>query len=273
MTTIDLIEWVKRQLGYPTRNVELTDDQLNDCVSFALLEVQPWFSSYYYVTMDLDPNQSAIYMPDLFTPDRDGFVRTVHDVTDVIKIPNNLINASKGSTVDPFNSSYVVGGFGGGFMGIGAASGYYSTITNNNIHQIIGQYARQRNELFYSRLAQILWQRTMGSISPDLNFDFHRDDQYLYLGVGYPTTTTITIEYVPTLNDLSMIFDKRYIRCAQDLALGQALMLQARITGKYTIGNAPSQINYGDMRSDGDRLIRDAREELKRIHRGHVIID
>lgn len=263
MTSIDLSEWVKRQLGYPTRNIELTDEQLEDVINFALLEIQPWFSSQYYLTMDLN-NQSAIKLSEILD-------KLVYEVTDVILIPTNLMSQSV--PVDPFNGvNYNIGGFAvGGYSGIG--SYYYSNLTNTNIHYIIGAYARQRNELFYSRLANLLYQKTMGTISPSMSFEFHRDDQILYLGLGYPSSSSVTIEYVPLLTDLKMVVDERYIRCAQDLALGQALVTTARITGKFSISNAPTSINYSDMREEGLRLIEDARKELKRVTRNHVIID
>lgn len=263
MTNLDLQDWVKRQLGYPTRNVELTENQLADAVNFALLEVQPWFSTQYYLTMDLN-NQSAINLENILG-------KPVYEVTDVILIPKTLMSQSK-VTTDPFGGgNWVVGGFGGGYMGVGTR--YYSAITNTNIHYIIGAYASQRNELFYSRLANLLYQRTMGAISPSLNFEFHRDDQTLYVGIGYPPSTSVTIEYVPLLTDIKMIADERYIRCAQDLALGQSLLIMSRVTGKFTVNNSPTNINYGDMRDEGNKLIDHAREELKRITRNHVIIE
>lgn len=44
-------EWIKRQLGAPLLNVELSDDQLEDCIDDALDEIAPWVVQRQFVTL------------------------------------------------------------------------------------------------------------------------------------------------------------------------------------------------------------------------------
>ena len=261
MTNLELGEWMKRQLGYPTRNVELTQAQLEDCVKFALKEVQPWFTSYYYLTLDLN-GRTAI----------DLSQENVFEVTDVIKIPNNLSMTGSTSTVDdPFSYPYGTGVVGG--YGLSMSTVYYSRLTNHDIHHVMSAYAQQYNQSFYTKLAQVLAQRTMGSLAPSLNFQFNRDSKMLFVDPGYPAANTVTLEYIPYLSDVSQIIDERYQRCAEDLALGQALIILSRVVGKYDVSNAPSRINFENYRTDSESLLQRARDELKRISRTTYITD
>lgn len=43
--------WIKRKLGYPTIEVELTSDQLEDCIDDALDEIAPWVVQRQLVTL------------------------------------------------------------------------------------------------------------------------------------------------------------------------------------------------------------------------------
>ena len=44
-------EWIKRKLGSPIVEVELDDDQLEDCIDDALDEVAPWVVQRQYITL------------------------------------------------------------------------------------------------------------------------------------------------------------------------------------------------------------------------------
>lgn len=262
LTEFNLSEWVKRQLGYPTRNVELTEEQIEDSVLFALQEVQPWYTITEYLTLDLN-NRTAIDLSEY----------EIYDIMDVIKIPDNLRSADSDSD-DLFNNQrYGIGGYGivaGGYV---SAYPYISRLTNSDIHHVISSYAKQYNQIFYSRLASILAQRTAGTISPGINYDYDRTTRTLYIAAGYPPSTIITIEYIPYIDDFYKIKDERYRRCAQDLALGHAMQILYRVVGKYTVRNAPSEVNYRIYQEDSEKLISDARAELKRISQTTFMID
>lgn len=261
MTRTDLIEWIKRQLGYPTRNVELTEDQLNDAVTFALQEVQPWYSMTEYVTFDLN-NGSAVDLSEF----------QIYNILDIIKIPKNAVSSGN-SYEDPFSYPYGYGGIAAGGYGIMGTQTYISRLTNSDIHHVISAYAKQYNELFYARLAQLIVQRTAGTILPTENYEFDPNTNILYIATGYPPSTLLTLEYVPKLLDVDKVRDDRYLRCTQDLALGQAMITLSRVVGKYDVSNAPAAVRYDLYHSDGQDLIGRARDELKRISRTTYITD
>lgn len=256
MTNSELKEWIKRQLGYPTRNVELTDEQLDDIIKFSLNEVQPWFTTYHYLTLDLI--SKVIDLSEY----------NIYEVMDVIKV----IDSNKSSDIynDPFSYPYSVG------LAVGANymnnTQYISRITNSDIHHVISAYAKQYNELFYTRVAQLLQMRSIGTINPTINYKYDRISKTLYIDPGYPNCSIITIEYIPYLSSLDMLRDERYIRCAQDLALGQAMIVLSRVVQKFDVSNAPARVSY-DYLSEGKELVERTREELKRISRRHIIID
>lgn len=261
ITTDDVKNWVLRQLGYPTRNVELDMDQLSDCIDFALREIQPWFTTQYYLTIDV--TSSAIDLSEY----------NVFEVSDVIKIPVGVTKEGS-ATSDPFSYNPYATGFmsSGGVGGIWTNS-YISQLTNSDIHHVVSAYARQYNEMFYSKLAYMLAQRTMGSIKPNINWTFSRQDSTLYIDPGYPYCKLVTIEYIPYLKTVEQLKDNRYIRIVQDLSLGQAMILLSRIIGKYDVNNAPAKINHERFRDEGEKLIEYSRSELQRITRNHFILD
>lgn len=251
-TNEDLKNYILRHLGYPTRNVELTDEQLDDCVEFAIQEVQPWYTITEYLTFDLN-NRTVIDLSEY----------NVFEILDIFKMPSSYL--TNNPYEDPFNyMGRAIGGIGitAGYIG---SSIYISRLTNSDIHHVISAYAKQYNELFYARLAEIVNQRTAGTVLPTINYEYDRTNRKLYIATGYPPTTILTLEYVPYVDDFSKIKDNRYKRCCQDLALGQAMSVLSRVVGKYNISNAPSSINYEMYREDSDKLIEHAREELKRI--------
>lgn len=50
-TRTSIKEWIKRKLGYPLMEIELSDDQLEDCIDDALDEIAPWVVQRQYVTL------------------------------------------------------------------------------------------------------------------------------------------------------------------------------------------------------------------------------
>lgn len=253
-TNEDLKNYVLRHLGYPTRNVELTEEQLDDCIEFAIQEVQPWYTVTEYLTFDLN-NRTVIDLSEY----------NVFEILDIFKMPSSALSGNLNPFDDPFNyTGMAVGGLGitAGYIG---SQIYISRLTNSDIHHVISTYAKQYNELFYSKLAQMVNQRTASTILPTMNYEYDRITKKLYIAAGYPPSTILTLEYVPYVDDFSKIKDNRYKRCCQDLALGQAMSVLSRVVGKYNVSNAPATINYEIYREDSERLIEHAREELKRI--------
>lgn len=245
MNKSELIDYVKRQLGYPTVNVEVTDAQITDCIDRAINEINPWYTVFKYLTLDV--NSSCIDLTEY----------KIKDVTDVIKVLD--IRDTKNSEIDPFSYSGMSAYYRVPFYAISKYNA--SIMANQNIHKIISSYASMYQEQFYSRIASLLERRAQSSLYENISWKFY--DNKLYIDTGYPGTSIVTIEYTPntlTVED----FDETsiYMNFLKDLSEAFSLIIQARVTGKYQVSGSPTSINYSDMRADAERNISRIREEL-----------
>lgn len=256
MTRNELREYVKRQLGYPTVNVELTDNQLDDAINNALSEIKPWYTVFRYLTID------AAQCVDLTE-------YQILDVTDVIKVLS-YSSSSSNSGYDPFtyNASVI------GYPSFVSSRMMYtfSRYGRTNIHTVISKYAQMNYEMFYNKLASILDQRIAGTLSENISWKFY--DNKLYLDTGVPHASVVTVEYIPKIIEVEDVdCDTRYGGYLKELSVAFALMIQARVTGKYTISGSPATINYSDMRSDAQEIISRVRDELKKTANMFYITD
>lgn len=244
MKKTELIDYVKRQLGYPTVNVEVTDDQISDAITQAINEIKPWYTVFKYLTIDV--NTSCIDLTEY----------QIQDVTDVIKVFDNV---SKGSERDPFSYSGMSAYYSNPYY---AQSKYNSSImSNSNIHKVISSYASLYQEQFYAKLATLLQQRTMGSIYENISWKFYENK--LYIDTGVPSTSVVTIEYIPEVLKVEDFADNNiYTNYLRDLSVAFSLIIQARVVGKYSTNGSPTQINYSDMRSDALRDIERIRADI-----------
>lgn len=238
----ELMDYIKRQLGYPTVNVEVTDEQLDDCIQRAIDEINPWYTVFKYITIDVPGTNGCIDLSEY----------KIKDVTDVMKVysikNNDAINKDpfsySGMNIYYANPQYAI-------------QKYTSSIRNQNIHKVISSYAQMYQEQFYSTLAMIMQRRTAGTLYENISWKFY--DNKLYIDTGVPSTTIVTIEYTPNAITVEDFEDHdSYFNSLKDLSTAYARLLQAQVVGKYRQNNSPSEINYADMRSD-------AKEEIERI--------
>lgn len=260
MNKNELINYVKRQLGYPTVNVELTDDQINDCIDRAIDEIKPWYTIFKYITIDVN-NRSVTDLSEY----------KINDVTDVIKVFDLSNTTGENSVIrDPFSYSGMNAYYSVPMYSISKYS--TSIMTNQNIHRIISSYAQMYREYFYSALATLMQERTLGTLTENISWKFY--DNKLYVDTGTPSTSVVTIEYIPNVIEVDDFDEKsRYINYLKDLSVAFSLMIQARVTGKYSVSGSPTSINYSDMRSDADRDINRIRDELKKTANMFYITD
>lgn len=249
MKESELIDYVKRQLGYPTVNVELTDEQIKDAIVNAIQEIQPWYTVFKYIT--LDAISSCIDLTEY----------KVKDVTDVIKVFDASTLNGKGSKseIDPFSYSGMAAYYSVPFYAISRYS--TSIMTNQNIHRVISSYASMYQEQFYAKLATAMEQRAAGSLYENISWKFY--DNKLYIDTGVPSTTVITIEYIPNVITVEDFPDNEiYTSYLRNLSVDFSLILQARVVGKYQVSGSPTTINFSDMRADAQRDIDRIREDL-----------
>lgn len=249
MVKHELMDYIKRQLGYPTVNVEVTDEQIEDCIRKAIDEINPWYTPFKYLTIDV--GNHCVDLTEY----------NIKDVTDVMKVFDSasVTGSKRSSDIDPFTYSGMNAYYGIPMYGI---SNYNTKIFGQqNIHKVISSYAQMYQEQFYSQLAVILQRKTAGTLYENISWKFY--DNKLYIDTGVPSTTVVTIEYLPNAITVEDFDDNSpYCNSLKDLSTAYARLLQAQVVGKYRISGSPAEINYQDMRNDAKEEIERVRHEL-----------
>ena len=240
----ELIAYVKRQLGYPTVNVELTDDQIDDAITKALNELEPWYTVFKYLTVDVTSH--CIDLTEY----------NVMEVTDVIKVLEP--SAVDGYDGDVFNYTGMQAYYATPMY---AMSRYNTNIRSGTVHQVISSYASLHQEMFYARLATLMQERVIGTLDENLSYKFV--DGKLYIDTGAPSTSVVTIEYITKLSDVEDVDESSiYLSYLKDLSVAFSLIVQARVLGKYQVSDSPVTINYSEMRADAERDIERIRDKV-----------
>lgn len=219
--------WVKRKLGYPVVQVELTDDQLEDCIDDALDEIAPWVVQRQYITlpasqcMDLSP----------------------YNVSYVINVHKADGEQDAQAQVDVFNPmSYTE------IRGGSSIRGYT-----------------------YTRIEQQLYTGLVQQLKDNISYRFIKPK--LYLDIGYPTATRVTIEYSPEIDDLESITDALYQKFVKRFALAYARAVLSDIRGKYAVSGSPVELDGSTQESKSDKELESIRQELKDTVTTHFMVD
>lgn len=246
MKKSELKDYIKRQLGYPTVNVEVTDEQIEDQISKAINEIKPWYTVFKYLTIDV--NSSCIDLTDY----------QIQDVTDVMKV-FDISSKGKPSELDPFTYSGMQAYYSVPMYSI---SKYNNAIMHNsNIHRVISSYASMYQEQFYSKLATMMQQRTASSIKENISWKFY--DNKLYIDTGFPSTSVVTIEYIPSVLKVEDFEDTDiYCNYLKDLSVAFTLIIQARVVGKTEVSGSPVSINWREMKADAEKDIDRIRADI-----------
>lgn len=223
-------EWIKRKLGSPIVEVELDDDQLEDCIDDALDEVAPWVVQRQYITL---PASQCIDLSEY----KVAYVINVHKA--------NGSSAPSTAQLDVFNPLS------------------YSAITNDH-------------SFSYSQVENILYTKQMTDLKDNISFKFISNK--LYLDVGYPVATMVTIEYSPQIVDVEILDqdneDSRlYRKFVKRFALAYARANLANIRGKFTVSGSPVELDSDRQDSKSESEIEALREELKDTVSTHFAID
>lgn len=133
-----------------------------------------------------------------------------------------------------------------------------------------------RQNMVYDQLERILYNRTMGDLKDNISFKFIANK--LYLDVGYPTATMVTIEYSPQITDVEILDkddeDSRlYRKFVKRFALAYARATLVNIRGKYTISGSPAELDADRQDSKSDAEIDALRQELRDTVSTHFAID
>lgn len=253
----ELVDYVKRQLGSPTIEIELTDEQINDAIDNAIDEIKPYYSVFKYLTIDVKGQCT----------DLSEF--GILEVTDVIKV------------IDPDQLALVSNTNNFATMAMNAYTVYpmyathkYATsrINDQNIHTVISSYAQMYREQYYAYLANLTNLKTAGTLRENISWKF--TDGKLYIDTGFPHTKIVTIEYIANVKYVEDVEENsRFMRYLKDLSVAFSQLIWARAVGKYSVQGSPTTINVSDMRSEANTELTRIREEMKSAFNTFYITD
>ena len=96
------------------------------------------------------------------------------------------------------------------------------------------------------------------TISTDLSFRFDKHTNKLYINVSSGTPKSITVEYIPVIQDVEEITSDYWVDMLMRLSIALTKVTIGRIRTRYTQSNALWQ-------QDGDTILSEGREELTNI--------
>lgn len=224
-TKADLTDYIKSQLGAPTINVEVTDDQISEIIDDTVQK----FTEYAYGTLEgtviIEINGSGEYpMPEAMT---------------------NLIKLSKGSTSNITNFS---ANFGSGYVpNLWSEQFFTGSLTGDIIPGIVAiSTTKATLDKFFA---------------DDIYYNYNPYKNILQVLEGYsgPAVLHYQYEYIAD-DDGDGIFNHEWVK---NYSKAKTKELWSTVTGKFDqtlVGGA--RINYDKMANEAEREIDRLNEEL-----------
>ena len=223
MTLEEYIEEIKLELTGGVLELEITDEQIGNLIKKSFREIQLYIDETKLITI---PFSSCIDTSKVGIETVTSVYRT--DASDTSATTNGLLSPS-----NVFSTSLFTAGTDG------------SSILS--LSQYISNYAA------YNTYNQI-----KNSVSTDLSFKFDKQGEKLYINVSTYTPNTITIEYVPTMSDVSDIKTKYWIDVLYRLSLALVKIALGRIRTRFSQSNSI-------WSQDGETMLNEGNEEIKTI--------
>ena len=129
--------------------------------------------------------------------------------------------------------------------------------TNLFIYQTQGQYGINqwaKDQLTYN----LLISQVKNSLSSDMDFNYDKVNEVLYLYAQYPIPASITIAYVPEFSDVSEVYVPYWMSYLKRLSVAYAKETEGRIRSKFSLNSAVYNL-------DGNTLLTEAQAELAQI--------
>lgn len=235
MNLTDYREEIKLKLTGDFLESELDDTTINRIIKAALRELQRYITSTRLITIPYKP------CIDLSNPDDTNSVEL--DVSHVVMIyrTENLSGINSGGIqtgiTDPMQVAQwqLVSGLG--------------NITN--FQDAVWNYSS------WTTLEQI-----RNTLSTDLSYRFDDYTKKLYINVAEGTPKNITVEYIPTIKDVSEITSNYWIDMLMRLSVALTKVTIGRIRTRYTQSNALWQQDGDTILSEGNTELTEIREML-----------
>lgn len=225
MVLADYREEIKLKLTGDLLESELDEDTLNKIIKSALRELQRYITSTKLITI---PYKRCI---DLSNPeDTNGEEISVNSVVMIYRTEDLTGVSSSGSITDPMQvAAWQL------VSGMGSLVNFQDAIWNYGAWSTLGQI---RN-----------------TVSTDLAFRYDKSTDKLYINIASGTPETITVEYIPKIEDVSEITSDYWIDMLMRLSIALTKVTLGRIRTRYTQSNAL-------WTQDGDTILAEGREEL-----------
>lgn len=228
MVLADYREEIQLKLTGDLLESELDEDTLNKIIKSALRELQRYITSTKLITI---PYKRCI---DLSNPeDTNGEELNVNSVVMIYRTEDLTGVSSSGSITDPMQiAAWQL------VSGMGNLRNFQDAVWNYGAWTTLGQI---RN-----------------TISTDLAFRYDKATDKLYINTSAGTPSSITIEYIPKIEDVSEITSEYWIDMLMRLSIALTKVTLGRIRTRYTQSNAL-------WTQDGDTILAEGREELTNL--------
>lgn len=230
MNLADYREEIKLKLTGDLLESEIDDNTINRIIKSALRELQRYITSTRLVTIPFKP---CIDLSN--EEDTNNEKLNVNSVVMIYRTEDlsGTGTITSGSITDPMQIAQwqLVSGMG----------------NLTNFQDAVWNYSA------WTTLEQI-----RNTISTDLSFRFDKHTNKLYINVSSGTPKSITVEYIPVIQDVEEITSDYWVDMLMRLSIALTKVTIGRIRTRYTQSNALWQ-------QDGDTILSEGREELTNI--------
>ena len=230
MNLADYREEIKLKLTGDMLESELDDNTINRIIKSALRELQRYITSTRLVTIPFKP---------------------CIDLSNEEDTNNEKLNVN--SVVMIYRTEDLSGTN-------GITSGSISDPMQVAQWQLISGMGNLTNfqDAVYNYSAWTTLEQIRNTISTDLSFRFDKNTNRLYINVSSGTPKSITVEYIPIIQDVEEITSDYWTDMLMRLSIALTKVTIGRIRTRYTQSNALWQ-------QDGDTILSEGREELTNI--------
>lgn len=230
MNLADYREEIKLKLTGDMLESELDDNTINRIIKSALRELQRYITSTRLVTIPFKP---CIDLSN--EEDTNNEKLNVNSVVMIYRTEDlsGTNSITSGSISDPMQVAQwqLISGMG--------------NLTNFQ-------------DAVYNYSAWTTLEQIRNTISTDLSFRFDKHTNKLYINVSSGTPKSITVEYIPIIQDVEEITSDYWVDMLMRLSIALTKVTIGRIRTRYTQSNALWQ-------QDGDTILSEGREELTNI--------
>lgn len=143
--------------------------------------------------------------------------------------------------------------------------------TNLFIYQTQGQYGINqfaKDQITYN----LLINQVKNTISTDMDFNYDKVTEVLYIYSQNPIPSAVTIGYIPEFTNVNQIYSPHWMSYLKRLSVAYAKEAEGRIRSKYTLNSATYQLDGNTLLAESQAELSQIRDELNNnVNRTHTI--